>query len=331
MKFLVIRLSSMGDVILTTPFLRALRQRFPEAEVHFLTKPLYAGLITSHPGADRVIPFDASVPLGRTGLLLRGEGYDAVFDLHKNLRSIPLSRMAQAGAIFRIKKATLRRWLLIAFKLDLLKHRGDQPAVCIEAGAELGLLDDGEPPDIHIPVNVSRRADAALGEITPPLWGLIPVASSWNKRWPHFVELGQRLLKRFGGTCLVFGGPDDVDLCSSIAAEIGPGAESFADGRELIETAALLRRCAVVVGNDTGLTHLATAVGTPTVALFGPTTRQFGYFPRGSRTFVLERVMDCRPCTKNGLERCPRRRDLACLAEITVNDVLGACCTLIGV
>ncbi len=330
MKFLVIRLSSMGDVILTTPFLRALRQRFPEAEVHFLTKPLYAGLIESHPDLDRVIPFDASVSLGRTGLLLRGERYDAVFDLHKNLRSIPLSRMARPGEIFRIQKATLRRRLLIAFKLDLLKRRGDQPAVCIEAGAVLGLTDDGGPPDIYPTAEFSRRADIALSEITPPLWGLIPVASSWNKRWPHFAELGRLLTKRFGGTCLLFGGPDDVDLCSSIAVKIGPGAVSFADERELIETAALLQRCAVVVGNDTGLTHLATAVGTPTVALFGPTTRQFGYYPRGERVRILEREMDCRPCTKNGLENCPRRRDLACLADITVNDVLGACCTLIG-
>ncbi|MCX7021757.1 MAG: glycosyltransferase family 9 protein, partial [bacterium] len=95
-------------------------------------------------------------------------------------------------------------------------------------------------------------------------------------------------------------------------------------------TAALLQRCAVVVGNDTGLTHLATAVGTPTVALFGPTTHQFGYFPRGAQARVLERTLDCRPCTKNGLERCPRRRDLACLAEIIVEDVMETCWTLIG-
>ncbi|OGD75555.1 MAG: hypothetical protein A2Y64_05395 [Candidatus Coatesbacteria bacterium RBG_13_66_14] len=326
MKFLVIRLSSMGDVILTTPFLRALRRRFPEAEVHFLTKPLYAGLIASHPAVDRVIPFDAAVPLRETGRFLRAESYDVVFDLHKNLRSIPLARMARTGRIFRIRKATLRRWLLIDFKLDFLKNRGDQPAVCIEAGAELGLTDDGGPPDVHPP-----KADAALAGTTPPLWGLIPVASSWNKRWPHFVELGRRLIERFGGTCLLFGGPDDAGLCGSIAAEIGPGAETFADDRELIEKAALLKHCAVAVGNDTGLTHLATAVGTPTVALFGPTTRQLGYYPRGGQVRVLERILECRPCTKNGLERCPRRRDLACLAEITVGEVLDACSKLAGV
>jgi len=330
MKFLVIRLSSMGDVILTTPFLRALRRRFPEAEVHFLTKALYAGLIASHPALDRVLSFDESAPLRETGRRLRGERYDAVFDLHKNLRSIPLSRMARSGRVFRIHKATLRRRLLINFKLDLLKNRGDLPAVCIETGAGLGLTDDGGPPDVHPPVEFSRKADAALAEITPPLWGLIPVASSWNKRWPHFAELGRRLTKRFGGTCLLFGGPDDAGFCGSIAAEIGPGAISFADGRDLLDAAVFLRRCAVVVGNDTGLTHLATAVGTPTVALFGPTTRQLGYFPRGAQTRVLELEMDCRPCTKNGLERCPRRRDLACLAEITVGDVMEACWTLTG-
>jgi ADP-heptose:LPS heptosyltransferase len=330
MRLLVIRLSSMGDVILTTPFLRALRRRFPEAGVHFLTKPLYAGLIGSHPAVDRVIPFDASLPLGETGRRLRGEHYDAVFDLHKNLRSIPLSRIARPGRIHRIDKATLRRWLLIVFKLDLLKGRGDQPAVCIEAGATLGLTDDGGPPDIHPSEESLAKADVALAGIDPPLWGLIPVASSWNKRWPHFAELGRRLTETKGGTCLVFGGPDDAGLCGSLAAEIGHGAVSLAHERGLLDTAALLRCCAVVVGNDTGLTHLATAVGTPTVALFGPTTRQLGYFPRGPRVRVLERELNCRPCTKNGLERCPRRRDLACLAEISVGEVLDACTALTG-
>jgi hypothetical protein len=195
MKFLVIRLSSMGDVILTTPFLRALRRRFPEAEVHFLTKPLYAGLVALHPAVDRVIPFDESASLWENGRRLRGERYDAVFDLHKNLRSIPLSRMAEPDEIFRIEKATLRRWLLIAFKLDFLKERGDQPAVCIEVGAELGLSDDGGPPDVHPPRESLLLADAALADLTPPLWGLVPVASSWNKRWPHFAELGRSAIR----------------------------------------------------------------------------------------------------------------------------------------
>ncbi|MCK4594231.1 glycosyltransferase family 9 protein, partial [bacterium] len=154
---------------------------------------------------------------------------------------------------------------------------------------------------------------------------LIPVASSWNKRWPHFVELGRELINQRGGTCLLFGGSGDEELCGTIAQNIGSGAVSLAGKLSPIKMAAILRRCSLAVGNDTGPMHLSVAVGTPTVALFGPTTRHLGYYPRGERVRILEKELDCRPCTKNGLEYCPRHRDLACLQDITVEDVLGSC------
>jgi heptosyltransferase-2 len=327
MRFLVIRLSSMGDVILTTPFLRALRRRFPGAEIHFLTKTAYAGLVETHPAVDAVLTFDSagSRALSETGARLRANRYDVVFDLHKNLRSVPLARMARPSRVYRINKATFRRWLLIGLKVDLLEKRGDAPAVYVETGKGLGLLDDGDPPDVHPDAEAVARADETSAGMQKPLWGLIPSASSWNKRWPYFAELGRGLVGERGGTCLLFGGPGDTELCASIGGRIGPAAVSLAGVPTPLEMAALLRRCALAVGNDTGPMHLAVAVGTPTVAFFGPTTRRLGYYPRGDGVRILEREMDCRPCTKNGLEYCPRRRDLACLRDISVEDVLDSC------
>lgn len=326
-RFLVIRLSSLGDVVLTTPFLRALRRRFPEAEIHFLTKAAYAGLIQTHPAVDLVLPFDSNVKhaLAQEGKRLRTNRYDIIFDLHKNLRSVPLSRMAEARRIYRIDKATLRRRLLIILKINLLKERGDMPAVYIKAGEKLGLIDDGGPPDIHPSVEAVQRAEEVLAALEKPYWGLIPVASSWNKRWPYFTELGKELTSRWGGACLILGGSGDENICGQVAEGIGPGAVSLAGKLSPMEMAALLRRCSLAIGNDTGPMHLSVAVGTPTVALFGPTTRHFGYYPRGEKVCILEKELDCRPCTKNGLEHCPRRRNLACLQDITVEDVLVSC------
>ncbi len=326
-RFLVIRLSSLGDVILTTPFLRALRRRFPEAEIHFLTKTAYAGLVETHPAVDLVLPFDPTErrALAQEGKRLRTNRYDIIFDLHKNLRSIPLSRMAKPCRIFQIGKATLRRRLLIGLKIDLLKERSDMPAVYIESGEKLGLADDDGPPDIHPPTEAVQRAEEVLAALEKPYWGLIPVASSWNKRWPHFVKLGKELINQRGGTCLILGGPGDENICGPIAEGIGSSAVSLAGKLSPIEMAAMLRRCSLAVGNDTGPMHLGVSVGTPTVALFGPTTRHFGYYPRGEHVCILEKKMDCRPCTKNGLENCPRRRDLACLRDITVKNVLVGC------
>lgn len=326
-RFLVIRLSSLGDVILTTPFFRALRRRFPEAEIHFLTKTAYAELIETHPAVDLVLSFDPTErrALAQMGKRLRENRYDIIFDLHQNLRSVPLSRMAGPRRVYRIDKATLRRRLLIVLKINLLKERGDMPAVYIKAGEKLGLVDDGEPPDIHPSAEAVQRAEEVLAALEKPYWGLLPVASSWNKRWPHFAELGKELINQRGGACLILGGPGDENICGPIAEGIGPGAVSLAGKLSPIEMTALLRRCSLAVGNDTGPMHLSVAVGTPTVALFGPTTRHFGYYPRGDQVCILEKEMDCRPCTKNGLEHCPRNRDLACLRDITVEDVLVSC------
>ncbi|MCK4594255.1 glycosyltransferase family 9 protein, partial [bacterium] len=169
-RFLVIRLSSLGDVILTTPFLRALRRRFPEAEIHFLTKTVYAGLIETHPAVDSVIPFDTNVKhaLSQAVKRLRTNRYDIIFDLHKNLRSVPLSRMAKPCRILRIDKATLRRRLLIGLKIDLLKERGDMPAVYIKSGEALGLEDDGGSPDIHPSAEAVQRAEEVLAVLEKP-------------------------------------------------------------------------------------------------------------------------------------------------------------------
>jgi heptosyltransferase II len=325
-RVLVLRLSAMGDVVLSTIFLRALRRRFPQARVDFLVKRLYAPLMAAQPSVDRVLAFDTSVGvqgLLETGHFLRGQRYDLFFDLQKNLRSRPWSLLAHAGHIGRAVKYSLRRRLLTKLGIDLLAGKPDIPHNYVRAGECFGLVDDGGPPELVVPAIARKRLNALVAMQQKPLWGLIPMASSLNKRWMYYGELGRMLVKELGGTCLVIGGPGEEDECARIAAETGAGV-SLAGELTPLGIAAALERCRVAFGNDTGPMFIATAVGTPTVAFFGPTARQIGCYPRGDHVRILDRELPCRPCTRNGLDHCPKGLDTACLRDIPPGEALAA-------
>lgn len=331
-KILVLRLSAMGDVVLTTIFLRALGRRFPNGSVHYLTKRLYAPLVEHHPVVDRVISFDPKS--GYAGFktmarLLRGERYDYFFDLQKNLRSWPWSFYAGPKHIGRTKKYSLRRRLLTKLGIDLLSGKPDIPAHYVLSGKRFGLVDDGEPPEIFFSPESKEKARELLAGLAEPLWGLIPMASSFNKRWPHYAALGRLLTERYGGTCVVVGGPGEEEECGRIATEIG-SAISLAGQIKPLEIGAVMASCRCAFGNDTGPMFIATAVDTPTVAFFGPTDQQIGCYPRGSNVRSLDRDLPCRPCTRNGLEFCPKGIDIACLRDIPPEDALAAAESLTG-
>lgn len=324
-RVLVLRLSALGDVVLTTVFLRALRRRFPEARVDFLTKRLYAPLMAAQPTIDNVIAFDPRAGiagLAATGRLLRSRRYDLFFDLQKNLRSRPWSLMAHAGHIGRTVKYSLRRRLLTRLGIDLLSGKPDIPHNYVRAGERFGLVDDGGPPELVAPSPALEYVDELLAEVPRPRWGLIPLASSLNKRWMYYGELGRLLLEQHGGSCLVVGGPGEEADCAAVAAECD--GLNLAGRLSIVQTTALLARCDAAFGNDTGPMFIATAVGTPTVAFFGPTARQIGCYPRGRHVRILDRDLPCRPCTRNGLDYCPRGLDTACLRDIPPAEALAA-------
>ncbi len=201
-KILVLRLSAMGDVVLTTIFLRVVQRRFPAAEVHYLTKRLYAPLVEHHPVVERVVSFDPKSGFDGFRSMarqLRGERYDYFFDLQKNLRSWPWSFYARPGHIGRTKKYSFRRRLLTKLGIDLLSGKPDIPAHYVLAGKRFGLVDDGKPPEIFLDHESKSKAEELLGGLKEPLWGMIPMASSFNKRWPHYTDLGRLLVKRHGG------------------------------------------------------------------------------------------------------------------------------------
>ena len=305
MKILVLRFSSIGDIVLTTPVLRALAQQVPGAEVHFATKPAYRGLLEPNPHLTKVHCLTGS--LGELVRELQAERFDYVIDLHHNLRTRLLKlRLGVKSSSF--DKLNWQKWLLVNFKINRL------PDVHIvqrylAAGAPLGIKDDGRGLDYFIPAG----QEVALASLPAPFQrGYVAVAigaQHATKRLPleKLVELCQRLAPR---PIILLGGPEDAAVAEALIAALGPAKALIHQGcgcYSLHQSASLLRQATLVVSHDTGLMHIAAAFGRPIVSIWGNTVPEFGMYPYRTKFEALEvQGLSCRPCSKIGFDKCPQ-------------------------
>ncbi|HUF35752.1 MAG TPA: lipopolysaccharide heptosyltransferase II [Gemmatimonadales bacterium] len=336
---LVVRFSAIGDILLTTPLLRAIRTRHPGARIAFLTKERFAPLLSDNPNLNEVIGIREEDGIGAIARAIRGVRYSHLLDLHGNLRTLGLRAMVR-GPWRGFSKRRLERQVLISTKRDL--YRSDLPMAerYFEAAADLDVDIDGEPPDFFVSPKAEARAErrlVALG-VGPgrALVAIAPGAAHPTKCWPTdgWVRLVRRLLST-GAQVAIVGGPEDAEVAKAIVAGVRARLGSEEESRVastagllgLQESGAVIMRAAALVSGDTGAMHMATGVGTPVVALFGPTVRQFGFFPyRAKRAAVVELPLDCRPCSAQGGPSCPlgHHRCLRAIAPDTVFDRLCA-------
>jgi heptosyltransferase-2 len=325
---LVVRFSSIGDILLTTPLLRVLARRHPDARLVFVTKRAMTPLVEAHPAVSEVVALEPHEPLVHLAERLRALAPTHGIDLHGNFRSRML-RLLVRSRWAGYSKRKLARSALISTKVDMYGPVVPVAERYFEAARALDVEPDGGPPEFFPSPAAFERVAAWLAEkrFQGPI-ALAPGAAHATKRWPiaHWIALAHRL-RGAGHPLVVVGGPDDRGLALQLAAD--GAAESAAGEFSLQETGALLAQSRVVVSGDTGLMHMATAVGTPVVALFGPTVRQFGFFPYRARSLVLERELACRPCSSTGTPTCPLGHH-RCLADITPADAVTAVESLVA-
>ena len=248
-------------------------------------------------------------------------------DLHGSLRSGRLRR-ALGGRWGRYRKHRLARAVLIRTKRNLYRQPRHVAERYFEAARGLDVTPDGAPAELFVRREAFDAADAFLLThqlgTQRTLLAVAPGATHATKRWPerHWLALMGRLTAR--ADVVILGGPEDAALAGRLAEAGGARAASAAGRFDLQGTAALIKRSRSVAGGDTGLMHMATAVGTPVVALYGPTVEAFGFFPYRARATVLERTdLDCRPCSAMGGPRCPLGHH-RCMEEILPDDVEAA-------
>jgi lipopolysaccharide heptosyltransferase II len=337
-KILIIRLSSIGDIILTTPLLRSIRKTYPDASITYITKKQFAGLLADSPYISELIAFDKSEGFRGLRMIrrrLKQQHFDACLDIHKNWRSRFLRFGLGAGLIGTYPKYIIRRTLLVRFKINLYSHIRPVYLRYFKAARKLGVQYDGEGSEIHFPQAASEKVTGILSSLgymsDTPLVIICPGATYFNKKWLSggFVKTARHLMKVRSAFVIIHGGRDDQDQCENIAAEIGPGAFSLAGTLSLPETAALLKTATLVIANDSGLLHLAQSQKRPVIGIYGSTTRELGFFPIEQNSVVVETTVSCRPCTPKGLNYCPKVH-FRCMKDITPEMVIEAALRYLG-
>ena len=322
LRVLCVRFSSIGDVLLTTPLVRALHRRHPDAELYFVTKRAMAPLVLENPKLDKVIELEPDERITDLARRLRALRPTHGLDLHGSLRSAAL-RLLVPCQWSGYSKRRLARTALIAAKINMYGKLVPVPERYFEAARALDVHPDGGPPEFFLAPAARERVARWLAERGldgQPFAALAPGAAHATKRWPlrHWSALAEQL-RGMGYGLVAVGGAGDRQL----AGELGPGVHNAAGEFALQETGACLARATVLVSGDTGVMHMATGVGTRVVALFGPTVEPFGFFPYTKQAEVLKLDLDCRPCSAMGTERCPLGHH-RCLEEIFPDQVAAA-------
>jgi ADP-heptose:LPS heptosyltransferase len=320
----VLRLSSLGDVVLALPVVHGLERAFPDARVVFWVKEEFRDVVRFDPAIDhvRVLEREARRIEDIVSMSAELEEADLIVDLHGNARTRVLT-FRQKAPIVRAPSFRLRRAALVHARWA--KPKPPPPALerYALALAPLGVTLPG-PPRMSVGEEAERWAEAWLGEWSPaaaPI-ALLPGAKHFTKRWPeeHWVQLAGRLLAA-GRSLLLCSLEAERRSLPRLAALVASDGRARWCVEPLPRIAAVLSHCAASVSSDSGLMHVAAARGLRVVALFGSTAPELGFAPAGEGHVVLCRHEPCQPCTLHGRSECPLEH-FRCMRELGVDTVL---------
>jgi len=313
---LLVQTAFIGDAILTLPLVQHVKRLAPHAEIDIVVAPRTKDLFANHPAIRETIPYDKrGLDRGLRGLLrmarrLRNRRYDVAFVPHRSLRSAALAWLLRIPHRIGFDKSA-GRFLLS----KRVRHRKDFHEIDRNVSLLWGVgieKAQRELPRLYPSANDQKRVNKLLIELEvgnpENLVGIAP-GTIWNtKRWPkeRFASLAVRLDDE-GFEIVLIGGKADEKLCDEIQKLSGSSKVYKTAGKlSLLQSAELIRRCKVLISNDSAPMHMAVAVGTPVVAIFGATVPEFGFRPAGPHDAVVEtRGLKCRPCSIHGGEKCP--------------------------
>ncbi len=336
---LVLRLSALGDIVLTSSFLQSASEHFPAARIDFVVREDLLGLAAALPGVRKVIAVSrrAGMPeLLALGARLSREPYEHVFDLHSSLRSQLLTWRLRRRVRPGFAKQSLPRWFLLHAHRDVYDRFGGARPLrerMLEPLRRLGFVPRLYDTRLVLGPDARERATTFLAAAAPPctLVAIAPGARWPSKRWPahHFAALVQRLDAQGGVHFLVLGTAEEHALAATVTAA-APGSSHDCSGRfDILETAALLEHCRLLIGNDSGLLHVAESVGCPVLGFFGPTSPAFGYAPYRPNSRFLHRPPPCNPCSKNGSRPCHRPTH-ECMQNLGVDEAADAAMAILN-
>ncbi len=301
-KFLIIRFSSIGDIVLTTPIVRCLKQQVEGAVVHYLTKPQYASILENNPYVDKVHTLKS---YNQTISELKDEGFDYIIDLHKSLRSWRFKNRLKVMD-FSFPKLNKEKWMMVNCKKNQLPdiHIVDR---YFEAVHLFDAVNDNKGLDFFIP-ETDKIVISDFANTEPHKFVAFAIGGQHEtKKLP--VEKIIEICSKINMPVILLGGKEDFENGELIAKECS-NATNLCYKLSLSQSASVLEQSAVVITHDTGLMHIAAALKKNIASIWGNTIPQFGMYPYmpGEKSKIFEVTgLKCRPCSKIGHEKCPKK------------------------
>lgn len=311
-RILIIRLSSLGDILLTTPLIRAIKKKLPHIKIDYLLKREYSDLLKNNPHINQ-IHFYKKDEIKIISQSLAAQNYDLIIDLQNNFRSREITLKLKSKAL-RFKKYSLRKFLLVKTKINLMKNL---PSIPERYAATLGLELDNEGIEIHsdkIPSNV-------LSELKNTV-GICPGAKHFTKRYPieYQIQLCKLLIQN-NYNVILFGGRIDESICREISSKV-PQVINLQNDDDILQTVSDMRLCDTIICNDSGLMHVASKINKKLFAIFGSTVKEFGFMPYNcDKSVIVEnKSLSCRPCSHIGRSSCPKSH-FKCMKELKPENI----------
>ena len=318
-KLLIIRFSSIGDIVLTTPLIRCIKQQLPDSEIHYLTKEKFFPVIRANPYIDRIHTLKNDLDEVLNTLI--SIGFDYIVDLHKNLRSARV-KMALNKPSGTFDKLNIEKWLLVNLRINRLpdKHIVDR---YFEAAGSLGIINDHKGLDYFIP-----EEDYIQYADLPPTHsdgfiGIVIGGMHYTKMLP--VEKLIELCKLIEKPLVLLGGKEEREKAEQVVEQCGDKVYNACGLYNINQSAALIKLAFKIVTNDTGLMHIAAAFNKEIFSVWGNTVPGFGMYPylpegEGTSSIIEVKGLSCRPCSKIGYSKCPKGH-FKCMVDIDMKQL----------
>jgi ADP-heptose:LPS heptosyltransferase len=304
-KFLIIRFSSIGDIVLTTPVIRCLKKQFPEIEVHYVTKKQFLPVLEANPYIDKIFTIQENI--NEVVPQLKKENYDHIIDLHKNFRSKRvILKLKKPSSSF--SKINVAKWLIVNFKINRLPnvHIVDRYFQSVEM---FGVKNDLTGLDYFIPEKDNVALKSLPEKFLSGYIGWVIGGKHHTKIYPE--EKVIEICKSLNTPIVLLGGPGDGDKGERIKKAIGDKVFNACGKFNINQSASFVKQAQKVFTNDTGLMHIAAAFKKEIFSFWGNTIPEFGMYPYmpgiENNSHILEvKNLKCRPCSKIGFQKCPK-------------------------
>ncbi|MBN2273626.1 MAG: glycosyltransferase family 9 protein [Bacteroidales bacterium] len=316
-KFLIIRFSSIGDIVLTTPVIRCLKQQVNGSIVHYAVKKQFLPLLQANPYIDKIHCFDNN--LNAFIRELKNEGFDYIIDLHHNLRTLLIkSRLRILD--FSFPKLNYKKWLIVNFKIDRLPriHIVDR---YMKTLALFDVVNDGKGLDYFIPEGDAMDIGKLPADFRNGYVALVVGAKHATKQLP--VDKLISLCSLINKPIVLLGGKEDVSAGEAIAQNAKGPVYNACGQFSINQSASLVQQARLVICPDTGLMHIAAAFRKKIISIWGNTIPEFGmapYLPHEDSRIIQVEGLSCRPCSKIGYASCPKKH-FRCMNDIDENQM----------